>query len=100
MSNTTTYRKTSKRQLKEACDSFFWFLSDLTGGTSCENARRFATNLPRLEANAATVLALAANPAKLTAANTWLMERALSVTARVVSYRSRYEALNIVPFRR
>jgi mannose/fructose-specific phosphotransferase system component IIA len=104
MSNATTARKTSKAALKSACDSFFWFLSDLTGGTPSENAQRFEMNLPRLETKAATVLALAANPAKLTLADSWLMERAASVTARVATYRGRYEAAseaaNVVPFRR
>lgn len=89
-------RKTSKKALGEACDNFFWFLGYITGGTREETLRQADGCIASLEAKAAIVTALASNPAKLCLADSWLMERAASVAARVESYRERnvgkYEA--------
>jgi hypothetical protein len=84
------FRKTSKSQLNEACDSFFWFLDWITGGTREETLRQADGAISDLEAKAALVTKLAANPAKLCAADAWLMQRAASVNARVESYRNSY----------
>lgn len=86
----TAARKTSKKALSEACDTFFWFLGYITGGTHEETLRQADREISSLEAKAAIVTALAANPAKLTAADSWLMERAASVNARVETYRAAY----------
>lgn len=85
-----TARKTSKAQLNEACDSFFWKLDWVTGGTREETLRQAPAAVLELEAQAAKVAALAANPAKLCAADTWLMERAASTVARAAWYRETY----------
>ena len=91
MNAQATNRKTSKAALKEAVQSFFYSLEWLTGGTAEETRRQADHGIKTLEERAATVAALAANPAKLCAADTWLMERALvDVPARVETYRTRY----------
>lgn len=85
-----TARKTSKSQLNEACDRFFWFLGYVTGGTREETFKQAPGAIADLEAKAALVTALAANPAKLCAADGWLMERAASIPARLEWYRETY----------
>lgn len=90
MSNATTPRKTSKSQLNEACDLFFWKLDWVTGGTRQETLKQAPVAVIDLEDLAAKVTALAANPAKLCAADKWLMERAASIPARAAWYRDTY----------
>jgi hypothetical protein len=86
----TTTRKTSKKALAEAVDTFFWSLAWVTGGTLEETLRQADHAITRLEAKAAIVAALAANPAKLCAADDHLMSRAAVVPARLENYRTRY----------
>ena len=85
-----TTRKTSKKALSEAVDSFFYRLADVTGGTLEETLRQADHGIARLEAKAKIVAALAANPAKLCAADDHLMSRAAVVPARLENYRARY----------
>lgn len=87
----TATRKTSKAALNEAVDSFFYTLEWLTGGTAEETLRQADDGIKSVEDRAATVAELAANPSKLCAADSWLMDRALNtVPARVEAYRTRY----------
>jgi hypothetical protein len=86
----TTTRKTSQAALSEACDNFYWFIDYITGGTREESLRQAPQGILGLEKKAAIVAALASNPNKVSAANTWLMERAGRVHSRVETYRARY----------
>ena len=85
-----TTRKTTKKALSEAVDSFFYRLADLTGGTLEDTFRQADHAIMRLEAKAELVATLAANPAKLCAADEHLMSRAAVIPARLENYRSRY----------
>ena len=86
----TTTRKTSKKALAEAVDTFFHSLAWVTGGTLEETLRQADHGIARLEAKAKIVAALAANPAKLCAADDHLMSRAAVVSRRLENYRTRY----------
>ena len=87
----TAIRKTSKAALTEAVDSFFYRFESLTGGTAEEVRRQADHGIKGLEELAAKVAELAANPAKLCAADSYLMKWALvTVPEKVAFYRERY----------
>lgn len=89
--NSAKPRKTSKKDLLSAYQSFTYSLASLTGGTSQEVLKQAPHGILYLEKLAAEVAALAANPAKPCAGDSWLMNNALvSVPERLESYRARY----------
>jgi hypothetical protein len=90
MSNTATNRKASKKDLVQACNAFFWTLDWVTGGTTEETIRQAPSVIADLEERAAIVATLAANPNKIAAADSHLMNRAASIPERLESYRARY----------
>jgi len=94
----TTTRKTTKAEMKDALDSFFWSLANVTGGTRDEILNQAPRAIARLEAQAAKVTELAANPSKLLAQDDHTMERAASVPARLTKYRELYVLPNVVAF--
>jgi len=87
----TKQRKTGKAEMKSATDSFYWILSDSTGGTREENYRSAEYNLSRLEKHAAIVANLVAHrPSKPLRKDSHTMERANNVPARVEKFREMY----------
>lgn len=82
--------KTTKTQAKSAIDSFFYSLDWVTGGTREETLRQAPVAVLSLEAKAAAVAVLFANPSKLLLADAHLMERAAVIPARLATYKERY----------
>lgn len=83
-------RKTTKSEAREAIDNFYWNLAYVTGGTTQESLRQAPEAIKGLEAKAAKVAALMANPGKILAADSHLAEMAANIPARLATYRSRY----------
>ena len=89
--NATTQRKTGKKQLREAIDSFLWHYDWLTGGTREETLRQADAGIVSLEAKAANVAALVANAGKLALADSHGMEYATRVVPeKLERYRNAY----------
>lgn len=85
-----TTRKTTKGQLKEAVQSFLYRYDWLTGGTREETARQAPEGVKGLEAMAATVAQLAANPNKIAAADAHLMDYATRLVPLKLSLYRRH----------
>ena len=81
--------KATQTQIKDAYDSFTWTLQNATGGTRDENRNGYFHNLQSVEKKAAAVAALAANPNKVAAANTWLMDAISRIPSRVQSFKEK-----------
>ena len=85
--------KATQTQIQSAYDSFTWTLQNATGGTRDENRNGYFHNLQSVERKAAAVAALAANPNKVAAANTWLMEACANIPNRIQRFKEQYAPL-------
>ncbi len=83
-------RKATKKEFREAVDSFLYRYDSLTGGTREEVARQAPHAIKDLEAMADRVTAIASNCNKAAAADEHLMRYAREVIPGKISlYRSR-----------
>ena len=99
---TTNQMKSTKTQIREAVDNFFYSYYSLTGGTREEILRQAPRGIEFLTERADLVASLAENPNKLAAADAHLMSMVKRVAENRAFYAEKYlpaEPTNIIPFK-
>lgn len=78
--------KTTKPKMTLATDSFYWTLSEYTGGTRQEVLKSAPYAFERLNAHLANITQLAANQNKASLNDTHLQERIANIPARIAKF--------------
>ena len=85
--------KTTKKKLKDQVDTFYWWMSSVTGGTKQECLNQYPAAIVELTKQAQSISYLMLNISKTVLRDEHLIERANYIPTKMKYYQKTYSAI-------
>jgi len=85
--------KTTKKKLKDQVDTFYWWMSSVTGGTKLECLKQYPVAIVELTKQAQSISDLMQNISKAVLRDEHLVERANYIPTKIKYYQKTYSTI-------
>jgi hypothetical protein len=85
--------KTTKKKLKDQVDTFYWWMSSVTGGTKSESLKQYPAAIVDLTKQAQSISDLMLNLSKTVLLDDHLIERANYIPIKMKYYQKTYSTI-------
>ena len=85
--------KTTKKKLKDQVDTFYWWMSSVTGGTKPESLKQYPAAIVELTKQAQSISDLMQNLSKTVLRDEHLIERANYIPTKMKYYQKTYSTI-------
>jgi len=85
--------KTTKKKLKDQVDTFYWWMSSVTGGTKLECLNQYSAAIVELTKQAQSISDLMLNLSKTALLDEHLIERANYIPIKMKYYQKTYSTI-------